>query len=118
MDIRKTASYPTALPPIPRRSRSEAADHRVEPNAAELSGGSGRAQSPETQISRAVRPASYSAEGGTRYRTQDDAARIQRQTALSAKAQQALQAYQSHERLAHLESRTALNQALGVDYYA
>ncbi|BBL75953.1 hypothetical protein [Methylomagnum ishizawai] len=115
MDIRKTAFYPVAVPPAPMRTRSEAVG-ALDPQAARNS--ENPAPSTSQERFRPVDPASRPAEGRTRYRTEDATDRVERQAALNAKAQQALRAYLSHEQFAQQESRTALNQTLGVDYYA
>lgn len=112
MDIRKTVFYPATVPFALRRARPES----VDPKAAQAS--EGPARNPNQDRPRAVESAPHLAEGRTRYRAGDDTARVERQTALNARSQQALQAYLSHENIAQQESQAALNQALGVDYYA
>jgi hypothetical protein len=114
MDIRKTtAAYPVIVPQRRRMEPVETADSGAARSTDPVERASGRGPLARTE------PVFRVEEGSPERRADDDAARAQRQQAvLNARAQQALKAYLNQETFAEQESRAALSQVLGVDYYA
>jgi hypothetical protein len=115
MDIRKTASYPVFPTP---GWRGQPSAQPVEPAEAGVIDSVQGIVRGDAGTFGGKRPQAQAPDGPTEIPTDEGAAKVQRQRGpLSIHAQQALQAYLSHENLAQQESRDALNQALGVDYY-
>lgn len=105
MDIRHTAAYSSATLPSVQRPRTA-------PNA---DTGTTR---PQDTASEAPRRAEAPDAGSESRKASDEPERIQYPDGtFSTRVQQALKAYLTQEHFAQQEHRTALNQALGVDYY-
>ncbi len=115
MDIRKTASYPVSPTPGWRSKPSAQPVGPAEAGVIDSVQGIVRG---DAGTAGGKRPQAQSPDGPREIPMDEGVAKVQRQYGpLNNRAQQALQAYLSHENLAQQESRDALNQVLGVDYY-
>lgn len=116
MDIRKTASYPVSTAPGWRLRPNPQPVEPAETGLVDSVQGIVRG---DAGTFGGQRPQAQAPDGPTEIPADEGVPKVQRQYGpLSNRAQHALQAYLSHENLAQQESRDALNQALGVDYYA